>query len=627
MQDGRAPLRLVRAAVALGAALGVVAAFAGSTLRPAGGVPLWDEAAQGFAGLEVARALRGFDVLGLLRAVNAQVVWPPLHSLLAAPFFLALGDGFETPARLSLAAFVAIVGLALATGFALSRTRGAWIGLLAASLALASSDLRAFARLGMLEAPGMALVALAAFTAARLSNARESGDGGARGPAIACGLAAAALFLFKYNYALMWFAALALDAVLRAAPAARRRAWDAALAWVRAGGWLKPMPFLVLVWAIALAAIALTGGGVVEIAGRRVSMRSPGNGAYALLVVVLAWLAVAWRRNPAAWRARWRTLAAPTRTALLWGGVPVVAWLLLPYPNRVRALVEFAGNRASGPSPFTLDGLFYYPRAFMEHHAPWGWLGALALALAFLPPFVNGPLGRARRLLWLAFVAAFVLTWLHRYHDPRFFFTTAWLAWVNAARAAVELCEAACERAPRGLAPLAWTALLVAGFALALGVRPDPRDVAARRALYRTDATVLRAADFAIERAAAETMPPVFFGYSNPLNPGLLSWRAAQTRPSLPLESLPKRAPWLEKGAADSLVDARLRAAATPGRLVLVALAGRRSPAWNRSYSDETWADRETLARLLLAADATCEADSADESGFRLAAFRVRLPR
>src|SRR5262249_55727397 len=117
-------------------------------------VPLWDEAAHGVAGVEVADALRALDPLALLLAINRQVVWPFVHSLLLAPGFLVAGDSFRTAEAMSVALFVAFVMALYGAGLELHARRGAVVGIAAATLALLAPMAWLFGTLAMLEVPG-----------------------------------------------------------------------------------------------------------------------------------------------------------------------------------------------------------------------------------------------------------------------------------------------------------------------------------------------------------------------------------------------------------------------------------------------------------------------------------------
>lgn len=627
-----------RVSVAAAAGVLVVAAIASAALvrivRTEPGLPLWDEAAQGFAGLEAAAALGGFRPLEFLAVLNRQVVWPFVHALLLLPGFAFLGSGFETPALVNAVLFGFLALLVYAGGAALHPARGPWIGAIAAGLLLASPYYRVFGTVGMLEMPGATLLALTA-----ACHVRGSAPDAKRGWLIAAGVSTAALFLLKYNYGLLWLAALAANEWFRLPGAERAPRRARALAWLRGGGLLRPFPLFLTISLGSLAAIHFTGGFEFTAFSRRVSVHSAGNPAYALLVILAAWGAASCARDPARWRLRWRSLSERHRVLLATIGTPLLVWFLIPWPNRVKALVSFVANRESGPSPWSLDGLLYYPRVFAAEYSPEPAVGWIALALALLPPGaahdprgsrevpaapVQSPPRHGARLLYLALVIALAATIGHRYHHPRFLFTAALLVWLNAARAAVGLLEPLLARAPRLVRELAWAAALVAAL-VALPRPPEARVRAGHRA-WRTSEALLPVMDRVLDLAAAEPGPSILLGYSYALSPGLLSWRARAARPGLALDRLPKRAPWLPADSPEPAIAARLERLLARSSLVLAAFPTPQSPAYAPGYATEVWADSVTAERL--AGDPrVAEEDAGRAAGFRLLAFRARSGR
>jgi len=607
------------ALLAIAVAALVICSRLDELVRAPGGLPLWDEAAQGFAGLELADAARHFRIVEFLAVLNRQVVWPCVHALLLCPWFLLLGSGFDTPAHMSVALFGATAVLVFASGLALHPARGGWIGAVAAWLLLASPLYRVFGTLGMLEMPGACLLALTLALHARCLG-REAPR---RGWLVAAGASTAALVLLKYNYGLLWLAPL-LAHEWWMMPRERRAAAGArAAAWLRAGGWRRPMPVFVALWTLALAAILVTGGFEFRLAGQRVSIHSAGNPGYALLVVVVAWLVVSVVRAPAAWRARWRALAERQRVLLSTGAAPLLTWFLIPYPNRVKALASFVVNRASGPSPWSGEGLLYYPRAFASDYSPSAAVGWTVLLLALVPAARSHS---AARLVWLALVVGLVATAAHRYHDPRFLFTTALLVWLNAARAAVALVDAVTMRLPRLAREAAWVAALIAALVAFRG--PADARTRAARAAYRAPEALLPVFDAVLERAARDDEPAALLGYSYALSPGLLSWRAREMHPELALEALPRRAPWLPAGADEARVRARLEALVGRHDMILAALPEPGSPAATPAYRAEVWAD--SVSRVRLEGDARFKLEAELElpvAGFRVWAFRRRDAR
>jgi hypothetical protein len=605
---------VVAATIALIAALAVCPRLI-EVVRAGRGLPLWDEAAQGFTGLELADAMRHARLIEWLSVLNRQVVWPFVHGLMLAPWFLVLGNGFDTPARMSVALFLSAALLAFGAGLALHPVRGAWAGAIAATLLLVAPLYHLFATLGMIETAGAFLLALNLAL-----HARCAGRPASRGALIAAGASTAALFLLKYNYGLMWLAPLAAHEWLLIEPRARTAGRARFASWLRAGGWLRPMPLGVALWAVALLAILVTGGFEFALGGRRVSVRSAGNPAYALLLVLIAWLAASIARDPARWRRRWSAIEERHRVWLLTIAAPLLAWLAIPYPNRVKALAGFVVNRASGPEPWSLAGLAYYPRAFAMDYSPSPALGWAVLALSVVPPPRSRP---AARLAYLALLAGLIATTLHRYHDPRFFFTTALLVWLNAGRAAVDALDAALARLPSAAREAAWAAALIA--TLAAIRAPSVARVEAARLAYRAPYAMLGVVDRVLDRAGKGGDRVTLLGYSYALSPGLLSWRAREIRPGLRLDAIPKRAPWLEAGAGEPRILARIEATIDRSDLILVALPEAGGAAMTPAYRSEVWAD--SVSALRLCEDPRVRLDSESElpgAGFRLWVFRKR---
>jgi len=582
-------------------------------VRTERGLPLWDEAAQGFAGLEAARALGHFHLLEFLAVLNRQVVWPFVHALLLVPGFGVFGPGLATPALVSAALFGLTAVLAFAAGSALHPARGSWIGLLAAALLLASPQYRIFGTLGMLEMPGAFLLALTIAL-----HARCAGPDAKRSWLIAAGASTAALFLLKYNYGLLWLVALMAGEWLGLERERRRSMSGRIAVWLRAGGLFRPLPLFVTVSLLTLAAIVLTGGFEFSAFGQHVSVRSPGNPAYALLVILTVWVWISVARNPAAWRARWSVLPERHRVLIATIGVPLLIWFIIPWPNRVRALADFVANRISGPSPWSLAGLLYYPRVFASDYSCAPVLGWIVLALALVPPRRGAP---GARLLYIAALIGLAGTIAHRYHHPRFLFTTALLVWLSAARAAVDLIDSLLARAPRLVRIPAAAGALAA--ALIVLHPPEESRVREGHRAWRTSEALLPVMDRVLDLAAAEHGHAVLLGYSYALSPGLLSWRASEVQPRLPLQRLPKRAPWLPADAPEAAIAARLERMLAPGALVMAALPTPRSPAYAPGYATEVWADSVTAERLAGDRRVVTEPGGLD-GDFRLLAFRVR---
>ncbi|MDX1382916.1 MAG: hypothetical protein R3190_04675, partial [Thermoanaerobaculia bacterium] len=344
-----------------------VAALAAGSPR----LPLWDEAKYGRDGVLLAEAARGLDPLRWLALVYGLDDWPPVFPLYEMAVFL--GFGYDYPvARLAVTA--AFAGLVVATWWVGRQVAPATpaVGVLAALLVLVSPIIQVFGALAMLEVPAALLLLLS--LGAWASHLRS----GSRRSLIATCLCSLALFFCKYNYGLLWLGSLAGFEAYRAAGS-----WRAAMAALarraRSYRWRRPWPIFVATVLLALGLVVVTGGLRFELAGREISLTSPGNPLYLLCLLALARLAL---RPRTTWR-RYRTwrlsLAPPHRRLLEWIGLPIAVWLLLP--PHLKSFVDFVQNRSSGLGLLHPDGWLYYPRSFVADWHPVPALGWVAMAL------------------------------------------------------------------------------------------------------------------------------------------------------------------------------------------------------------------------------------------------------
>ncbi len=610
MEDQRGDLLAAEGLSRLPARVGLaivlaLASIAGAQLwracRGQTGLAMWDESAHGLAGLQVADALRHLDPPGLFLAINRQALWPFVHSLMLAPAYLIAGNGLASAEATSVLLFVATMVLLFVAGTLVHPTRGAWVGLAAAALALLSPSYRVFGSLVMLEMPGAFLLVLAFVLHARAA-ARASGPG-ALG---AAGWAATALFLCKYNYGVLWLAAVCLWEWQGIDAEARRRTRSALRALAPPRAWLRPMPLLFAAGALAVLLILATGGGAFTVLGQRISVRSPGNLAYALWLAFGLWMILPRRGRES--RAAWAWARLPKRARILGGTIllPLAVWFTIPWPNHLREFFHFVANRDSGMPVWTAEGLLFYPRAFAADFSPGPVVASVALALAWWPP-PPGRDHRPARLAWLAFAIAFAAIVLHRYRDSRFFFTVCPMLWLCAARNAVATADRLLGRVrPRALREGLW--LAAAALTIAVAWPRPARDAAwiARRSAFRGPGDFVVALDAVLDEVGSAATPSrgprsALLGYSNLLSPGLLAWHARLTRPEIPPGRLPQRVPFLGAGADEAALKARGQWLDARAEVVIAALAD--SVPESADYADETWADRRMVARMASGAE------------------------
>jgi hypothetical protein len=477
-------------------------------------LPLWDMAGNAWGGIELHQALRQGRPLHFLGLLNAQDKWPFGFSLLLLPFLAAGGDGFAAATLLPAALFALIPLLLLWAAREVDPGMG-WSGVLAALLFLACPLARLFAVLIMREEAGMffSLLACCAYLRARRLGRKRDWR--------LAGLAGLALFLIKYNYALIWGAAAAADSYLRLPPERRAalRRWTGRRLWPCEGSALEKA-LAVYLW--ALAAALLLG-------------KNPGYGVYAGLLAATVWAAARWRRDPAGMREGWRRLPPAGRALAATVALPLWIWFLSPSPVHPKEILAFLRNRSVGPPVASLDALLFYPRVFARDYAPTPLLGGLLLALLALALIVPGAVrwtgarrlagGEPDRVLLLAAGLSFLLPTLHPYKEPRFLATAAPFVLLAAASTA--------SRVARFVAGRSGGAVICAAAALGIvavsaGADPDAR-LPREYARYSAAPAFREPLGFIASEARGTSGRLAVLGSFNELSENLIRCRLART--------------------------------------------------------------------------------------------------
>jgi hypothetical protein len=466
-------------------------------------LPLWDMAGHGWGGVELLRALEQGRPLRFLDLLNRQDKWPFGYSLLLLPF-LGLGDAsFASATLLSTVLFAATPLLLLwAAREVEAGPPGLWGGLLASALFLSSPLLRLFAILIMREMAGafFSLLALCLYL-----RARRLGTPAAWRLA---GLASLALFLVKYNYALIWGASVLANEVWRLPPERRRELARNAARLLRPWGqpeWGRLV--LALYLDLLLAATVL---GI-----------NPGVGIYAGLVVGAVLFGARFLRDREAVLSRWRRLTPELRALLAAVVIPLWIWCLSPRPIHPKSIGEFLRNRAAGPPLFSLDSLSFYFRALARDYAPAPVLGALIVLL-----LIAALLGLRRsdepfRVVALAVGLGLGLAILHPFKEARFLAVTAPLLMLAAALMLSRGWRPATRRRA------AAGGLLCASVLVGIGIAAAHADLESRLAgdyrLHSARPGLWRPLDYLAEQAAGAPRVAVI-GSFNELSDDLVRW-------------------------------------------------------------------------------------------------------
>ena len=512
-------------------------------------------------------------------------MWPPVFPLLEAPVFLIVGRGYAVAETFVSMLFAVGVMVAFAAGFVTGAPRlsaaGRWGGLAAGAIMAALFSLspigRAYGSVVMLEVPGVLL--LLACLAAWM---RHEGESSPRRATVVAVLTLT-LFLCKYNYGILWMVAMAVTEAVKlpgGAPAwARRVRREVGRPWLRSRFGIYVLSVLALV-----VIIILTGGWSGRIGRTTVSVRSPANAALFLGWSLAAAALLHPRRNLGTWRLFLHELPP------LWGrflaivGLPVFLWLLVPL--HMRGFANFVGNRDSGIPLLSSEGLLYYVRSFLVDFSPTPWVGWGALAGGLLGAAVLWVHSPRMRILPVGLASGLVLTTLHRYKDPRFFFTVAPFFWACGAAGLVVLLSSGRDRTRRTLGRVAAVTLAIVILAGAFVGDEDTRAVEARRARLSVAPEIHAVLDD-VARTALDAGGSVFMGAWNQFSPALVEWQCRLVRPGLRGEALPRSPRKILRSLEPRGLLDRIAADPRLNRVILLQLEPG-APAWRREFVSET---------------------------------------
>ncbi|HWM90264.1 MAG TPA: hypothetical protein VN493_05810 [Thermoanaerobaculia bacterium] len=460
--------------------------------------PMWDMAGNGQGGVELLQALSEGRLLRFLQLLNAQDKWPFGYSLLLLPFLAAGGSTFASATLLGVVLFAItpplLVWVAHEADPRGDQSTGIWGGLLAAGLFLASPLHRVLGIVVMRELAGVVftLLALGFYLRARRVSTLWSWR--------LAGLSTLALFLIKYNYALIWGLCVAVDQFLSLP---RERRMDM---FRRLRRLLWPWPGASR--GQAALAVALDLLLICAVVGV-----NPGVGVYALLLIGTGIAVVRWRRDPERVRSWSRSLPTAARALLETVVIPLWMWCLSPDPVHPKNIYAFLRNRSTGPPVLSLESFSYYARSLVTDYAPAVWIGVLVIAFGLLGM-------RRSRVLALLAGLGWLLATIHPYKEPRFFATTApfffllagiGLAWILA-RWRTAVAALVCSAAILGLASMA---------------QADKRLVK-DYLLYSADPRYGEALEF-LQRKAAGRGRVALIGTYNEFSDNLVRWSMAQS--------------------------------------------------------------------------------------------------
>ncbi len=377
-------------------------------------------------GLNLALDLRTGNLIRLLHDFDRMRVWGPVHPILVALIELIAGPSHRLAVLPSLAGFVLTIWCAFLIPRRLLTTGGNAAGLLAAVLVAVSPAHRAFATDCMYESLGAGL-SLAAFYLYLVVL-----QDGTRRAAIFFGITLTVLFLHKSPY---WV--LVVLGLLAGEFARQPQAWwQYGLALCRRErlpSWLlaelkQPLNYVALAFAVAAVAVAVTGGGTIDVGRWTLSMREPHNFIHLAYVAVFIRGVLWWRQIGREWSL---TLPPILREVLCWHGGGVALWFLLP--KRLSYFLWYLGpnnNDQGRESKPPLHGLPFYLQGLQDDYLPLSWGLYLVGALLVLGLLAWRGLKPGATALFCFMLVATYLTCQHPMLKNRFMHSWIAAIWI-----------------------------------------------------------------------------------------------------------------------------------------------------------------------------------------------------
>jgi hypothetical protein len=435
----------------------------------------WDPAAHGWDGMRLALNIKELRPLDLLAETNHLVLWPPLHSYLEVPYFLILGFEYRSAVLCSLTFLALLLPALTLVHQQLDDSWGGWLVLMA--LALTSPALLGYSSMPMHEIFGATLTAFSGSLFLQRSKWFP--------------LSLALLFFLKYNY---FFYLLPPVLLVYVSKDNLTRVYD----------WVRTMKSLVVLLVLFLAFgifILITGGTKIG----PVSIRGVGNPAYVVFLVSLAILV--WKKQHVL---LWQKIKGTGWELFVF---PVLIWLLIPVPNRIKTILSFTISRSfGGPAPTELEYYLYYLRK-LPLYFPGDWMAWLCLVTGFV---VTVLYWRKKEILFVGsmFWLPFFMMMLNQNKQERYLFTFVPALWI--------LFAYAINRIPAKIAQFA--AALAVCFALAFSLNLNSVRQTIRLQFAQSG---VRGPLHYIAKGIGNAKQVRVLGVTNELNPGSIQYHSA----------------------------------------------------------------------------------------------------
>ncbi len=408
-------------------------------------------------GLDLALAVRHFDVIWFFSELDKAKVWPPFHGLVLAGFLLIGGIDRRLAILPSLTGWVMTMTFVWLIARRLFRDR--LDGLVAAAtatiLTAASPAFRLISADVMLEGLGAGLSAFALYAYLRAFTEPES-----RANWRLLALILTALFFHKGNYWGLVLASLAISLasehiawiLLHARTLiANTNFFSVAKRAVR-----EPLLILFILLAALIFYLYWRGPTAITLFERRISLYPPENLTTLAYASLFVWSAIIWKRHRAAIE---NALGTGGKALLYWHVVPVAISFLLP--RRLSSFLWFVGPANNGHAAFDVSGgLQFYWNAFAEGFNLAPWIAIFTVIFAAIGATQFNRLLPGARVVFIFTIVAFAAVIIHPQHQGRFLTSWVFAVWLCAGVGASVLLSFLLRQYSQAVRAVAGTALV-----------------------------------------------------------------------------------------------------------------------------------------------------------------------
>jgi len=380
-------------------------------LRLTKGSFLWDMADHGFTGVKIYESLKSLNPVSLLIETNQQVIWPFVNSYLLAFIYIIGGPTFDAATLLSMISYFFVILLLFIVGKQVSNSNIG--GILAAFLGLTSPLYMVFSSLVMLEIFGSLFILLTFYFYFKyLNNDSYSA-------LMWAGIFMTITFFTKYNYGIILMGSLVLSEFIMNA-SARNKIISYIKSRINAGILKKKWNIFVIFYLLLMVA--------VFVAKYPRFIGSIKNLLWVFSFIVFVRILYLKKKNKYIMAVINNNIKLNIlfKTTFL----PVIIWLLVPYPNRFDSILRFSINRSSELNLSGINNLLYYIRIIDKEYICCNVVFISLIILLICSFLLFKYSGKEMKYLQIFLIIHFLISTAHPYKINRFIFTMLPALWL-----------------------------------------------------------------------------------------------------------------------------------------------------------------------------------------------------